>query len=303
MLETAKPSAGRLSTGIERLDQLLGGGLLPGSLTVVSGTTGIGKTQLGLQFLRAGLAQEGNRGVVFDMSSRGDAQGHAAYAQRLFTSSLTIADPNAVPSPAEIFDRGLTAADYLHVFDYQGRRMTRGDLDSEGWQDWQAELARKLTATIAFFYGNFTRGVRRVVVDGIEPVERPSDSIQFELFEYVYHQILRKDHDWVARDLLRERFRAYAEAVERAAYEPRQIGCLLLYTSPEAMLDELIERKLDEGDALANANTLIYLGKVREGNRLSRALYIAKHRGSACSEEIVPYTIDEGGLRFDRNHQ
>lgn len=293
-------ATGRLSTGIERLDELLGGGLLPGTLTVVSGTTGIGKTQLGLHFLRAGSPQEGRGGVVFDMSSRGDAQGHTAYARRLFDWPLAVADPNRVPSPDEIFDRGLAAADYLHVFDYQGRRMTRGDLDSEGWQDWQAELARKLTATIAFFYGNFTRGVRRVVIDGIEPVERPSDSIQFELFEYVYHQILRKDHDWVARDLLRERFRAYADAVERAAYDPRQIGCLLLYTSPEAMLDELIERKLDEGDALANANTLIYLGKVREGNRLGRALYIAKHRGSACTDEIVPYRIDAGGLQFDR---
>lgn len=299
MHDHPKLPAGRLSTGIERLDDLLGGGLLPGTLTVVSGTTGIGKTQFGLHFLRAGVAHEGHAGVVFDMSSRGDAQGHSAYAQRLFDWPLTVGDPNRVPSADEVFDRGFSAADYLHVFDYQGRRMTRGDLDSDGWQDWQAELSRKLTATIAFFYANFTRGVRRVAIDGIEPVERPSDSIQFELFEYVYHQILRKDHDWVARDLLRERFRAYTEAVHGAAYDPRQIACLLLYTSPEAMLDELIERKLDEGDALANANTLIYLGKVREGNRLGRALYIAKHRGSACSDEIVPYSIDERGLRFD----
>ena len=303
MRDPPNPAAGRLSTGIERLDELLGGGLLPGALTVVSGATGIGKTQLGLQFLHAGLDQERRRGVVFDVSSRGDAQGHAAYARRLFEWALTIADPNTVPTPDEIFDRRLPAADYLHVFDYQGRRMTRRDLDFEGWQDWQAELGRKLTATIAFFYGNFTRGVRRVVIDGIEPVERPSDSIQFELFEYVYHQILRKEHDWVARDLLRERFRAYAAAVERAAYDPRQIGCLLLYTSAEAMLDELIERKLDEGDVLANANTLIYLGKIRDGNRIGRALYIAKHRGSACADELVPYTIDDCGLRFEGEHE
>ena len=37
------------------LDELLGGGLLPGTLTVVVGSTGIGKTQLGLQFAQAGL--------------------------------------------------------------------------------------------------------------------------------------------------------------------------------------------------------------------------------------------------------
>ena len=46
------------------------------------------------------------------------------------------------------------------------------------------------------------------------------------------------------------------------------------------MLEDLIGRPLDEGDVLSNANTVIYLGRVREGNRLGRAMYIAKRRGS-----------------------
>ena len=40
----------RLPTGIVRLDAALGGGLLPGTLTVVIGATGVGKTQLGIQW-------------------------------------------------------------------------------------------------------------------------------------------------------------------------------------------------------------------------------------------------------------
>ena len=56
----------RQSTGVPGLDERLGGGLLPGTLTVVVGATGIGKTQLGLQYAQAGAAQEGRRGVVFD---------------------------------------------------------------------------------------------------------------------------------------------------------------------------------------------------------------------------------------------
>src|SRR5439155_19992380 len=40
----------RVSTGVERLDAMVGGGLLPGTLTVVYGATGIGKTHLGLVF-------------------------------------------------------------------------------------------------------------------------------------------------------------------------------------------------------------------------------------------------------------
>jgi hypothetical protein len=186
--------------------------------------------------------------------------------------------------------------DYLHIFDYRGRRVTRGDLDWDDWRDWQAELNSRLRAAIAFLYGNFVRGVRRVVVDGIEPADRPGESIQFTLFEYVYHQILRKDPEWVARDLFREAYRRHAEAAAAHPYDTSAIGCLLLYTSHETMLDDLISRPLDQGDVLSNANTLIYMGKVRDGNRVGRGLYIAKHRGSACEERIVEYKIGEQGL-------
>lgn len=288
----------RLSTGIPGLDELLGGGLLPGTLTVLAGATGIGKTQFGVQFAQAGLGQEGRRGIIFDMACRGDAQSHEEYARRLYDWRLTKADASRAPALDGFFVAEGVQADYLHVFDYHGRRVTRRDLGFEAWQDWQAELAKKLEVTIAFFYGNFVRGVRRAVVDGVEPAERASESIQFELFEYVYHQILRKDSEWVARDLFRQHYRANAEQIAAAAYDPAQVACLLLYTTPETMLEELIVRKLDEGDLLSNANTLIYLGRVREANKLGRALYVAKHRGSACTDEIVPFTIGDGGLRI-----
>jgi KaiC/GvpD/RAD55 family RecA-like ATPase len=288
----------RLSLGVEGLDDLLGGGLLPGTLTVVVGSTGIGKTQLGLQFAYAGTRQEGRSGIVFDMSARGDSQHHAQYARRMFGWELDTADGEPAAG-GDFFAPDRRDGDYLHVFDRQGRRVTRRDLDFDAWQEWQADLARRLGAAIAFFYGNFIRGARRAVIDGIEPVDRPGDSIQFELAEYVYHQILRKDADWVARDLFRQEYRRNAEAVARAMYNPAQIGCMLLYTSHETTLDGLISRPLDEGDLLSNANTLIYLGKIRDGHRFRRALYVAKHRGSACTDEIIPYRIDDGGLRLE----
>ncbi len=286
----------RLSTGIARLDDLLGGGLLPGTLAAVVGSTGIGKTQLGLQFAHAGAAREGSPGIVFDMSSRGDSQHHAEYARRMFNWRLDAAAPADRLSLDGFFDSDRRCGDYLHIFDQTGRRVSRRDLDFNGWQDWQAELTRRLAASIAFFYGNFVRGVRRAVIDGIEPVDRPSDSIQIELFEYIYHQILRKDPEWVARDLFREHYRVNAEAIARHVYAPAAIGCMLLLTSHETTLDGLIERSLDEGDVLSNANTVIYMGKIREGTRFRRALYVAKHRGSVCPDEILPYRIEEGGL-------
>ena len=82
---------------------------------------------------------------------------------------------------------------------------------------------------------------------------------------------------------------------------PAQIGCMLLITSPETTLDGLIERPLDEGDVLSNANTIIHLGKIREGTRFRRAMYVTKHRGSTCTDEIIPYAIDDRGLRLERD--
>lgn len=168
----------------------------------------------------------------------------------------------------------------------------------DDWHDWQVELAANLHRAIDFFYGNFVRGARRAVIDGMEPADRPSESIQFELFEYVYHQILRKESAWLARDLFRQHYRACADTIGEHAYDPRQIGAMLLLTSHETMLDELIARPLVDGDLLATANTLIYMGKLRDGPRLTRALHIAKHRGSACSDEIVRYMIDDRGLHI-----
>lgn len=46
----------RLSTGIEGLDRVLGGGLLPARVYLVHGDPGSGKTTLGLHFLAAGVA-------------------------------------------------------------------------------------------------------------------------------------------------------------------------------------------------------------------------------------------------------
>jgi KaiC/GvpD/RAD55 family RecA-like ATPase len=288
----------RLSTGVAGLDELLGGGLLPGRLTVVVGATGIGKTQLGLQFAHAGLTQEGHAGIIFDMTARGDSQSHADYARRMFDWQLTPATAASVSALDNFFDPQRNHGDFLHIFDRRGKRVTRADLDFDAWHEWRAELVARLNATIAFFYGNFIHGVRRCVIDGVEPVGRPSDSIQLELFDYVYHQILRKDAAWVARDLFRERFHEFAPSVTHTHYDHEQIGCVLLYTSAEIMLDELIRRPLDEGDVLANANTIIHLGKIQDGGKIRRALHVAKHRGSAVSDDIIPFEITDHGLRL-----
>ena len=60
-------SSTRVSTGVEGLDAILGGGLPPSHLYLLEGTPGTGKTTLALQFLLAGAAR-GERGVYVTLS-------------------------------------------------------------------------------------------------------------------------------------------------------------------------------------------------------------------------------------------
>ena len=82
-------------------------------------------------------------------------------------------------------------------------------------------------------------------------------------------------------------------------YDHQAIGSMLLYTSHEVLLDDLISRPIQSGDVLSNANTILLMGKTRTDGRMGRAIYVAKHRGSACEEAILPFQITEHGLEFD----
>lgn len=265
---------------------------------MVMGASGIGKTQLGVTYADQGRRDENEPGIIFDLTSRGDSQNQADYAKRLCDWTLSEKPTADRADISQIWDRDATRRDFMHIFSRSGRRVTSTDMTGDQWREWKYEQTKKLDQAIAFFYGNFAHGVRRCVIDGVEPAQKAADSIQLEMFEYIYHQILHKDHDWVARDLFRIHFREQVETIDQHAYEHSDLGCLLLYTSHEVMLDDLLTRPIESGDTLSNANTIILMGKTRDGNKMGRALHVAKHRGSACDESIVPFTIEESGLKL-----
>ena len=66
--EISVSDAGRMSTGIGEMDRVLGGGLVQGSLVLVGGDTGIGKSTLLLQVCR-NLTMEGSRMESSSMES------------------------------------------------------------------------------------------------------------------------------------------------------------------------------------------------------------------------------------------
>jgi hypothetical protein len=285
----------RKSCGIAQLDEHLGGGLLDGSLTVVLGATGIGKSQLGIHFAHQGQTSSEQRpGFLIDLAARGDSQNHAGYAQQLANWRLE-------SKPLEldqVLDLDFECGNYLRPFQAQATRITQRDMSFDDWHHWQAEINSKLRGALAFVFGNLVRGARRVVVDGFEPADHPNQSVQFNLFEFLYHRAIREDSEWVARELFREKFRENLSRIQSLAYDSSEISCLAMCTSREQMLEDLISRPLDEGDIISNANTLILMGKIREGTKMGRAIYIAKHRGSRCSQDILPYAIDDSGLHL-----
>ena len=121
--------------GIDELDSDLGGGLIPGTLTVVAGATGVGKTQLGLHWANAGLRADGRRGVLCDLTSRGDSQNHAAYCSRLFGWELQEYPLTSNPDYERAWEFTRAIGDYFHPFDRVGRRVTQADLEADQWHE------------------------------------------------------------------------------------------------------------------------------------------------------------------------
>ncbi len=286
----------RISTGLETLDAALGGGLLPGSLTLVLGATGVGKTQLGVQISEAGLAAEGSRGTVIDLSSRGDSQHHAGYAQRIFGQVLSVADPADDHSITPFAQQ--QPEDLLPFLGYGGRRVLRSQMDVDAWHEWQSELNRRMPRLFRFVYRHLVHGTRRFIIDGIEPQAASHDSLQVDLLELIYHRMLRQEYDWLAREVLREKFLENQELVESHPYDHQQAAAIALVTTRQTMLEQLITEPLADGDLAAGANTVLLLGRQLQEGQMGRALYIAKHRGSYADHRLIPFSIDQAGLQF-----
>jgi RecA/RadA recombinase len=291
----------RVSTGLPKLDAMLGGGLLPGTLTVVYGATGIGKTHLGLTFCDHGRAADGARGVVLDMNGRGDSQQHDEYAARLFDWALTpwthavtpMADPYPPPDQMTAF--------YCNALKWVGRvrdfQVATADGGTEFDWNWKAAYNHALYTVRPFLYFHCAAGTRRVVVDGVEPMDSPADSIQFFMFDELYRKIVHRDAETLGMEICLPVWK-HREFIDAHRYAHDAITTLLLVTTEETRLEDLLARKVATGDIGATANTILVLGSERVGHRLARMLCVVKHRGSAMSDEIVEYRIGARGLEL-----
>jgi hypothetical protein len=159
---------------------------------------------------------------------------------------------------------------------------------------WKAAYAQALHTVRPFFYFHFAHGTRRVVIDGIEPA--PSDdAIQSYLVDELYRKVIHRDAETLGMEICLPvwEHRAFIDAHR---YPHEAITTLLLVTTEEARLEDLVARKTAAGDIGAVANTVLLMGREKVGPRVGRFLCIAKHRGSAMTDEIVEYRIGERGL-------
>ncbi|HEY7653072.1 MAG TPA: ATPase domain-containing protein [Methylomirabilota bacterium] len=290
----------RVSTGSPELDEMLGGGLLPGTLTVVYGATGIGKTHLGLAFGHHGLRAEGAPGLVFDMNARGDSQQHHAYAARLHHWALSrwthTVLPMADPYPPEEQMRAF----YCDALPWVGKLRDYQVPTSDGLEfdwNWKAQYNQALYTVRPFVYFHLGAGSRRIVVDGIEPMDVPGDYIQSYIFDDLYRKVIHRDSETLGMEICLPvwRHRAFIDAHR---YDHAEVTTLLLVTTEETQLEHLIARKVAAGDIGAVANTIVVMGSERVGNRLGRFLCVVKHRGSAKSDEIAEYRVTERGFEL-----
>jgi RecA/RadA recombinase len=291
----------RVPTGLPTLDRMLGGGLLAGTLTVVYGATGAGKTHLGLAFAEHGRVADGARGIVLDMNGRGDSQQHAEYAARLYGWALKPWTHTVTPMSEPLPPPDQMAAHYSNALRWVGRvRDFQVPTADGGWEfdwNWKASYNHALYTVRPFMYFHFAAGTRRVVVDGVEPMEQPADSIQFWMFDELYRTTIHRDAETLGMEICLPvwKYRAFIDA---RRYDHTAITTLLLVTTEEVRLDDLLARKVATGDIGATANTIIVMGTERVGARVARMLCVVKHRGSAMSDEIVEYRIGTAGIEL-----
>jgi KaiC/GvpD/RAD55 family RecA-like ATPase len=285
----------RLAFGLPPLDQLLGGGIRPGSLAIIAGATGAGKSLLALQWAQAAGQPPG---VLFDLSARGDTQQHDSYARQRHNWATEIENLDAsLLNPDSIWQRpsGCISMPFRQS---SASQVIRDQVDDLAWDALQADRSRLAQKTALYLYSHLIRGVTRFVVDGVEPANLPAQSIQYQYFQDLYQRVIRQPHDWAAREALRERFHALRDRVAAHPYNPASVSCLFVATLPEIMIDDLIARPIPLGDLLADASTIIYVGRYRLGSSVGRAIYVAKHRGSQCEETILPFRITERSFEF-----
>jgi len=163
--------------------------------------------------------------------------------------------------------------------------------------NWKAQYNQVLYTVRPFVYFHLAAGSRRIVVDGIEPMDVPGDYIQPYIFDDLYRKTIHRDSETLGMEICMPVWK-HRTFIDAHRYDHTTVTTLLLVTTEETQLEHLIARKVAAGDVGAVANTIVVMGSERVGNRLVRMLCVVKHRGSAKSDEIAEFRVTERGFEL-----
>lgn len=107
----AEPELETISSGVPEIDDVLNGGIERGTVTIISGPTGVGKTTLGTQFTKT-AAQRGERSVMYLFE-----EGLPTFSQR----------SNAIGMPVtEMVENGTLAVEEIEPLRYSPQEFAAG---------------------------------------------------------------------------------------------------------------------------------------------------------------------------------
>jgi hypothetical protein len=125
----------------------------------------------------------------------------------------------------------------------------------------------------------------------------PADYIQPFIVDDLYRKVIHRDGEILGMEICLPVWK-HRGFIDAHLYDHTRVTTLLLVTTEETRLEDLIARKVAAGDIGAVANTIVVMGSERVGNRVARFLSVVKHRGSAMSDEIAEYRVGEHGIVF-----
>lgn len=258
--------ADRVSTGVEGLDAMLGGGLLPARPYVISGPTGSGKTILGSQFLLDGLRRgEPCLLVTLDEPPSEVKANMALFGWNLDRLKILDATPDirAHKRTRSVIDVG-TALDVRDMEDVQGVRQSSQihalEVSVHSVQKMiKQEFSNRLERSKERY--------KRIVVDSLTALK------MFSM------------HGEDSRILIQSFMRFLSEI---------EATCLLV--------SERLDRTTIETEFFLGRGE-IRLHKWLDGNVIRRAASIEKFRGSRFDDHIRPLSIGKTGIVVYPNGQ
>lgn len=180
----------RKSSGLQGLDEALGGGFISGKKVIVYGATGVGKSILGVTFAHEGISIESHPGLIIDISKGVDEQSQQGYAEQLFGWSLKDwknLNPNVRPQDFVSFAyRTGSLDDFTKTSEKIGRRY-----DGSGYSE---------EVGTPFLRYHLPKS-KRVVIDGSEPYETAKDSGTISSVRGFFHSLDSFRFALIFRDL------------------------------------------------------------------------------------------------------